>query len=139
MNYDRSPMGMNPGMTPLGPEAGSPGSMRSFFVQKSSGRPGLTYEPVQKLGEGAFGVAHLVRDKRSGLARVLKTINKRQSQVPPAQLEREIRNLKACDHPYIIQLFEYYEDYENIYLIMDHAAGGELQQVLQEQRRKNMH
>lgn len=115
----------------------SPGT-RSFFVQKTAGRPGLTYEPVQKLGEGAFGVAHLVRDRRSGLLRVLKTINKRQSQVPPAQMEREIRNLKACDHPHIIRLFEYYEDYENIYLIMERAAGGELHQVLQEQRKKGL-
>lgn len=112
--------------------------MRSFFVQKSAGRPGLTYEPVQKLGEGAFGVAHLVRDRRSGQHRVLKTINKRQSQVPPNQLEREIRNLKACDHPHIIRLFEYYEDYENIYLIMERAAGGELHQVLQQQRARGM-
>mmetsp|Transcript_32642 Transcript_32642/g.83222 ORF Transcript_32642/g.83222 Transcript_32642/m.83222 type:complete len:652 (+) Transcript_32642:114-2069(+) len=109
---------------------------RSFFVEKSSGRPGLTYEPVRKLGEGAFGVAHLVRDRNSSLLYVLKTINKRQSQVPPAQLETEIRNLKACDHPHIIRLFEYYEDYENIYLIMECAAGGELHQVVEEHRSK---
>jgi len=113
--------------------------VRSFFVQKSAGRPGLTYEPVQKLGEGAFGVAHLVRDKRSGQHRVLKTINKSQSQVPPQQLEREIKNMKACDHPHIIRLFEYYEDYENIYLIMERAAGGELHQVLQQQRGRGLH
>mmetsp|Transcript_1806 Transcript_1806/g.5420 ORF Transcript_1806/g.5420 Transcript_1806/m.5420 type:complete len:611 (-) Transcript_1806:13-1845(-) len=110
----------------------------SCFVQKTNGRPGLTYEPVQKLGEGAFGVAHLVRDRRSGQHRVLKTINKRQSQVPPAQLEREIRNLKACDHPHIIKLLEYHEDYENIYLIMERAAGGELHQVLQQQRLRSL-
>jgi len=119
----------------LGPEGPKSPGTRSFFVQKTAGRPGLTYEPVQKLGEGAFGVAHLVRDRRSGLLRVLKTINKRQSQVPPAQMEREIRNLKACDHPHIIRLFEYYE---NIYLIMERAAGGELHQVLQEQRKKGL-
>mmetsp|Transcript_647 Transcript_647/g.2055 ORF Transcript_647/g.2055 Transcript_647/m.2055 type:complete len:495 (+) Transcript_647:104-1588(+) len=117
----RSPLHRSPPCTPQ-----AKASVRSFFVQKSSGRPGLTYEPVQKLGEGAFGVAHLVRDRRTGQHRVLKTINKRQSQVPPAQLEREIRNLKACDHPNIIRLFEYYEDYENIYLIMELCVGGEL-------------
>uniref|UniRef100_A0A7S1W8M6 non-specific serine/threonine protein kinase n=1 Tax=Alexandrium catenella TaxID=2925 RepID=A0A7S1W8M6_ALECA len=129
--------GGQPGEQPVSRQA--TGNVRSFFVQKSAGRPGLTYEPVQKLGEGAFGVAHLVRDKRSGLLRVLKTINKRQSQVPPNQLEREIKNLKACDHPHIIRLFEYYEDYENVYLIMERAAGGELHQVLQQQRARGMH
>eukprot|EP00747_Dinoflagellata_sp_TGD_P218377 gnl/TRDRNA2_/TRDRNA2_90647_c0_seq1.p1 gnl/TRDRNA2_/TRDRNA2_90647_c0~~gnl/TRDRNA2_/TRDRNA2_90647_c0_seq1.p1 ORF type:complete len:624 (+),score=109.14 gnl/TRDRNA2_/TRDRNA2_90647_c0_seq1:109-1980(+) len=118
----------------LGPQA-----VKSFFVQKSSGRPLDVYEPEQKLGEGSFGVAHLVRDRRTGQQRVLKTINKRQSQVPPAQMEQEIRNLKACDHPHIIRLFEYYEDYENVYLIMERAAGGELHQVLQEQRAKELY
>jgi len=106
--------------------------------KKNEGRPGQTYEHVEKLGEGAFGVAHLVRDRRTYQLYVLKTINKRQSQVPPAQMEIEIHNLKACDHPHIIRLFEYYEDYENIYLIMERAAGGELTQVLQEQRKKSM-
>lgn len=109
--------------------------MRPDF-KKNEGRPGQTYEHVEKLGEGAFGVAHLVRDRRNYQLYVLKTINKRQSQVPPAQMETEIRNLKACDHPHIIRLFEYYEDYENIYLIMERAAGGELNQVLQEQKKK---
>lgn len=111
---------------------------RSAFPQKSQGRPGQYFDAVSKLGEGAFGVAHLCRDKRSGQLRVLKTINKRQSQVPPGQLEKEIRNLKACDHPHIIRLFEYYEDYENIYLIMEHAEGGELHQVLEAQKSRNM-
>jgi len=113
-------------------------SVRGAFLQKSQGRPGQCYEPVQKLGEGAFGVAHLVRDRRSAVLRVLKTINKRQSQVPAGQLEKEISNMKACDHPHIVRLFEYYEDYENIYLIMEHAEGGELHQVLEEQKRKNL-
>lgn len=134
----RSPMGRSPsekvdmvGKTPVR-------LPKPISEQKGIGRPGLVYEPVQKLGEGAFGVAHLVLDRRSGQQRVLKTINKRQSQVPPAQLEREIRNLKACDHPNIIRLHEYFEDYENIYLIMERAAGGELHQVLAQQRSLNL-
>mmetsp|Transcript_98104 Transcript_98104/g.218821 ORF Transcript_98104/g.218821 Transcript_98104/m.218821 type:complete len:698 (-) Transcript_98104:80-2173(-) len=123
----------------LQPPTQDRGPGRASGVQKSAGRPGLTYEPVQKLGEGAFGVAHLVRDKRSGVARVLKTINKRLSQVPPKQLEHEIKNLKACDHPHIIRLYEYYEDYENVYLIMERAAGGELHQVIQAQAGRRMY
>lgn len=101
-----------------------------------AGKPGLYYEPVQKLGEGAFGVAHLVRDKRNGVLRVLKTINKKHAQVPQSQLESEIKNMKACDHPHIVRLFEYYDDYENVYLIMERAAGGELQKVIMAQKRQ---
>mmetsp|Transcript_115000 Transcript_115000/g.330327 ORF Transcript_115000/g.330327 Transcript_115000/m.330327 type:complete len:652 (+) Transcript_115000:189-2144(+) len=117
---------------------GKPNSVRSVCLQKAQGRPGQYYEAVQKLGEGAFGVAQLVRDKRSSVLRVLKTINKRQSQVPSGQLDIEIHNLKACDHPHIIRLFEYYEDYENVYLIMEHASGGELRQVLEQQKAEGL-
>mmetsp|Transcript_63489 Transcript_63489/g.182701 ORF Transcript_63489/g.182701 Transcript_63489/m.182701 type:complete len:640 (+) Transcript_63489:162-2081(+) len=120
------------------PDTEEKGSARSTGMQKSHGRPGQWYEPVSKLGEGAFGIAHLVRDKRASILRVLKTINKRQAQVPYGQLEKEIRNLKACDHPHIVRLFEYYEDYENIYLIMEHAEGGELHHVLEQQKQKGM-
>jgi len=136
----RSPLGRSPPSPQQVDLLGKPPVRMAKPIQdqKCSGRPGLVYEPVQKLGEGAFGVAHLVLDRRSGQQRVLKTINKRQSQVPPAQLEREIRNLKACDHPNIIRLHEYYEDYENIYLIMERAAGGELHQVLAQQRSLQM-
>mmetsp|Transcript_91338 Transcript_91338/g.263623 ORF Transcript_91338/g.263623 Transcript_91338/m.263623 type:complete len:623 (+) Transcript_91338:3-1871(+) len=113
-------------------------SVRSSTLQKSHGRPGQRYEPVSKLGEGAFGIAHLVRDSRSSALRVLKTISKRQAQVPQGQLETEIRNMKSCDHPHIVRLFEYYEDYENIYLIMEHAEGGELRQALDQQKQKGL-
>jgi serine/threonine protein kinase len=122
---------------PLGGMEAGPASTR--LASKSIGRPGLIYEAVQKLGEGAFGVAHLVRDKNTGQLRVLKTINKRRSQVPDAQLEREIRNMKACDHPHIVRLYEYYEDYENIYLIMERAAGGELHQVVLNRKKQHRH
>lgn len=117
---------------PLQPLGGHGGGL----VQKTPGRPSDVYEPVQRLGEGAFGVAHLVRNKRTGQQRVLKTICKRRSQVPLEQLEREIQGLKACDHPHIVRLFEYFEDYENVYLIMERCTGGELLKIIQEQHRK---
>ena len=42
---------------------------------------------------------------------------------------------KALDHPHIIRLFEYYEDYNNVYIIMETARGGELFDVIEENYR----
>ena len=50
--------------------------------------------------------------------------------MPPEELQLEIDTLKALDHPHIIKLFEYFEDYNNIYIIMESAKGGELLDVI---------
>ena len=50
--------------------------------------------------------------------------------MPPEELQLEIDTLKTLDHPHIIRLFEYFEDYNNIYIIMEAAKGGELLDVI---------
>lgn len=49
--------------------------------------------------------------------------------MPAEELHIEIDTLKELDHPHIIRLFEYFEDYNNIYIIMETAKGGELLNV----------
>lgn len=39
---------------------------------------------------------------------------------------RDIDILKNLDHPNIIKFFEYYTDENNVYLVMEYCAGGEL-------------
>ncbi|PFH37490.1 calcium-dependent protein kinase CDPK6 [Besnoitia besnoiti] len=80
----------------------------------------------RKLGAGAFGDVHLVEEKSSGLERVIKTVNKDRSQVPMEQIEAEIEVLKSLDHPNIIKIFEVFEDYHNMYIVMETCEGGEL-------------
>jgi len=41
-------------------------------------------------------------------------------------LRHEIALLRKVDHPNVIQLFETYEDQDNIYLVLELASGGEL-------------
>ena len=40
--------------------------------------------------------------------------------------KEEFEILKTLDHPNIMKLYEYYEDLENYYLIMELCCGGEL-------------
>uniref|UniRef100_A0A0G4HZ07 non-specific serine/threonine protein kinase n=1 Tax=Chromera velia CCMP2878 TaxID=1169474 RepID=A0A0G4HZ07_9ALVE len=81
---------------------------------------------TKKLGQGSFGEVHLVTEISTGLQRVCKIINRARSQVPMEQIEEEIRVMKELDHPHIIRIFETYDDYKNMYILMDFCEGGEL-------------
>ena len=108
------------------------GIRRDFFIDKNkSGKVDDFYSTTKKLGEGSFGLVYLVKDKRCQENRVLKVINKAKSAMPPEELQLEIDTLKALDHPHIIRLFEYFEDYNNVYIIMETAKGGELLDVIE--------
>jgi len=41
-------------------------------------------------------------------------------------LQREIVNMQKLDHPNIVKFLEFFDDTENIYIIMEHISGGEL-------------
>ncbi|KAL8275134.1 hypothetical protein Esti_001013 [Eimeria stiedai] len=132
---------------------------RSLFVgRRNLEQSGLAitdlFTFVKKLGAGSFGDVHRVIEKRwfkglilntelllvirvcvpaacsSGLERVIKTINKERSQVPLEQIEAEIEVLKSLDHPNIIKIFEVFDDYHNVYIVMETCEGGELLQRL---------
>ena len=42
------------------------------------------------------------------------------------RFKQEIAPMKMVDHPYIIRLYDTFEDRRNIYLIMELCSGGEL-------------
>lgn len=99
---------------------------REAHLVKQSGRPHNKYKVLKKLGEGSFGVAELVEHKYNGRKRCMKTVNKKKAQMPPELLEQEFQNMAKIDHPHVIKLFEYYEDFCNVYFIMECLEGGDL-------------
>ncbi|XP_026192969.1 calcium-dependent protein kinase 2 [Cyclospora cayetanensis] len=108
---------------------------RSLFVgRRNLALAGISITDLftfaKKLGSGSFGDVHRVIEKSSGLERVIKTINKDRSQVPLEQIEAEIEVLKSLDHPNIIKIFEVFDDYHNVYIVMETCEGGELLQRL---------
>merc|ERR1719456_356574 len=96
--------------------------------------PSQCYFTEKKLGEGAYGIVHLVKHKQTGDMRVMKVVNKAQAMqggTPLAMLKQEINTLMLLDHPHILKLFEYFVDSSNFYLIMDLVPGGELLDVVE--------
>lgn len=47
-------------------------------------------------------------------------------------VEEEIQNLQRVDHPHIIRLIEYYEDYNDLFIIMEIASGDDFQKLMEE-------
>jgi 5'-AMP-activated protein kinase catalytic alpha subunit len=86
------------------------------------------YTMKQTLGVGAFGKVKLAEHKETGELFAIKCIQK--SRLSAARqferLQREIRILKMLRHPNVIQLHAVIETDSEIFLVMEHVAGGDL-------------
>lgn len=97
------------------------------------GVPTKFYDIGEQLGIGSFGVVHRIRHFSTGLQRVMKTVNKAKAVAagtPIGELKNEIDMLALLDHPAVLRLFEWYNDTENIYIVTDECAGGDLFDLL---------
>jgi len=81
---------------------------------------------IKELGSGSFGVVSLGEDKSSKMIRCIKTIDKSRMDVPQAQIKHEIEVMKSLDHPNIVKIYEVFEDFQNMYIIMEYCEGDEL-------------
>jgi len=77
-----------------------------------------------KLGEGSFGAVFKGLHKATGCERAVKALPKKK--VERNELEAEIGLMKLLDHPNIVKLYEVFEDYVHIHLVMELCTGGEL-------------
>ena len=84
------------------------------------------------LGQGKFGNVYLAREKRSKYAIALKVLYKQQLQQSNVehQLRREIEIQSHLRHPNILRLHGYFYDQTRVFLILEHAARGELYKEL---------
>ena len=98
-------------------------------LKKATGYTNLLdiYDIKQKLGKGKFGLVKLGINKETKQKVAVKIINKKNMDSSDLELVRtEIEILKICQHPYIIKLYDVFENIDYIYIIMEHCSGGDL-------------
>jgi serine/threonine protein kinase len=92
------------------------------------------------LGKGSYGYVKLVRRKGEDPNQyyALKTIDKKilLTYASADVLKREIKIQKKLKHPYMIKLYEYFEDNENVYLLLEYAEEGNLFNYLMKNKKK---
>ncbi|XP_054806537.1 serine/threonine-protein kinase SAPK2-like isoform X1 [Prosopis cineraria] len=82
------------------------------------------YEIIKDIGSGNFGVAKLVREKRTGEFFAVKFIE-RGCKIDE-HVQREITNHRSLKHPNIIRFKEVLLTPTHLAIVMEYAAGGEL-------------
>eukprot|EP01063_Lacrimia_lanifica_P012826 TRINITY_DN19538_c0_g1_i1.p1 TRINITY_DN19538_c0_g1~~TRINITY_DN19538_c0_g1_i1.p1 ORF type:complete len:606 (+),score=188.49 TRINITY_DN19538_c0_g1_i1:168-1985(+) len=104
---------------------------------KSSGKERSiynTYDFLEELGKGSYGVVSRVRNIDSGLDFACKHIDKRAAGSKGLrEVFSEVEILSLLRHPSVVRLEEIYEDQNSLWLVMDLVEGGELEHELKKQ------
>lgn len=90
------------------------------------------FEILRTLGTGSFGRVHLVQSKHNQRFYAVKVLKKAQV-VKMKQVEHtndERRMLSDVKHPFLITLWGTFQDWKNLYMVMDFVEGGELFSLL---------
>merc|ERR1712173_258305 len=90
------------------------------------------FDPLKVIGKGAFGVVRLVQKIDNGHVYAMKVLRKSEmvekEQVAHVRAERDI--LVEVDHTWVVKMFYSFQDQENLYLVMEFLAGGDVMTLL---------
>lgn len=95
------------------------------------------FEIGKRLGKGKFGKVYCVREKRSGFICALKVMSKQEilSYHIEKQIIREIEIQANILHENCLALYGWFQDDQNVYLVVEYAAYGELYRTLTKLKR----
>uniref|UniRef100_H2ZWX1 Serine/threonine-protein kinase ULK3 n=1 Tax=Latimeria chalumnae TaxID=7897 RepID=H2ZWX1_LATCH len=91
---------------------------------------------TERLGSGTYATVYKAyRKKNSREVVAIKCVHKKSlNKASVENLLTEIEILKAIRHPHIVELKDFQWDNENIYLIMEFCAGGDLSRFIRSRR-----
>lgn len=82
----------------------------------------------EQIGAGNFGIVYKAEEKNSGKVVAIKIIPKKKinSNVLHKQLQREIEIHCRLKHGNIVELYAYFQDSKQLYLVMEYCPKGSL-------------
>jgi protein kinase A len=90
------------------------------------------------VGTGSFGRVHLAQSKVNGKHYAIKALDKydvvRLKQVEHINNEPAI--LREIAHPFLVTLWDAFQDNTHLFMVMDYVPGGELFSILRKQKVK---
>ena len=96
------------------------------------------YTRVKVLGQGSYGRAILVKEAASDKLFVIKEVDLSKGSHRDEAL-KEVQFMSVlCQHPYIVELKEWFEDRaaKKLYIVMRYCDAGDLSNKVQNQKRK---
>ncbi|MBQ2499638.1 MAG: protein kinase [Bacteroidales bacterium] len=97
---------------------------KSTFVCYKTTKINEEYLFGETLGQGAFGTVRKAVHKLTGQERAIKILKKRQQD--ERKLFLEVNILSKLAHPNIMEIYEFFEDKANFYIVSELCKGGEL-------------
>ncbi|VAW33154.1 hypothetical protein MNBD_CHLOROFLEXI01-1832, partial [hydrothermal vent metagenome] len=94
------------------------------MAKKKYGR----YEIESELGRGGMATVYLAHDPRFGRKVAVKVMSRALQDDPTfrGRFEREARIIATLEHPAIVPVYDYGEEYNQPYLVLRHMRGGTL-------------
>uniref|UniRef100_A0A8C0C4L3 non-specific serine/threonine protein kinase n=1 Tax=Balaenoptera musculus TaxID=9771 RepID=A0A8C0C4L3_BALMU len=88
-------------------------------------------EILHTIGEGIFSKVKLARHILTGTQVAVKIIKKRRQSFSSVQaLSREVCNMKAVNHPNIVELLGVIDTEDTLFLVMEYVSGGDMYRYL---------
>ncbi|KAG5457365.1 MAG: kinase-like domain-containing protein [Olpidium bornovanus] len=93
-----------------------------------------SFDVLSTIGNGAFGVVKLVREKATSELFAMKVMRKvdmlRRGQEGHVRAERDLLSKASESATWIVKLVYSFQDSDNLYLVMEYMAGGDLLSLL---------
>lgn len=97
---------------------------KSNFIAYKKGSITNEYTIGKPLGSGSFATVRVALHKLTGQTRAVKILKKNEQDKDKLFLEVDI--LTKLSHPNIMQIYEFYDDNYNFYIVSEYCPGGEL-------------
>ncbi|KAK3099608.1 hypothetical protein FSP39_006997 [Pinctada imbricata] len=90
------------------------------------------YQVLNLLGKGGFACVYRARSNKTGMEVAIKMIDKKLMKAAGmvARVKKEVEIHSRLKHPSILELYNYFEDNNYVYLVLEMGHNGELNRYL---------